>query len=112
MDVIGANILGIFIILASMCLIAYIRVRLFKEKQAKEPETTVRATIYSKEVKQGALDTGRSNHGCSYVIHFVTEDGQRLELYAYEIEFGGLRKGMQGILTYQGRYFVSFEQEM
>ena len=111
MDAIGTNILGILIILASMVIVAYLKVRPFKEKKSKEPQETVRATVFSKEVKQGALDTGRSNHGCSYVIHFVTETGQKLELYAYEIEFGGLRKGMQGVLTYQGRYFVSFEED-
>ena len=105
------QILGAFIIVASMFLIAYLRVRPFKEKQTKEPEKTVRATVFLKEVKQGVLDTGRSNHGCSYVIHFMTEDSQKLELYAYEIEFGGLRKGMQGMLTYKGRYFVDFEEE-
>ena len=111
MDVIGKDILGMLIILACMVIIAYLKVRPFKEKKSKEPEKIVRATVFSKEVKQGAFDTGRSNHGCSYVIHFVTENGQKLELYAYEIEFGGLRKGMQGILTHQGRYFVNFEEE-
>ena len=105
------QIFGVFIIITSMFLIGYLRVRPFKEKQTKEPEKTVSATVFLKEVKQGVFDTGRTNHGCSYVIHFMTEDGQKLELYAYEIEFGGLRKGMQGMLTYKGRYFVSFEEE-
>ena len=106
----GMEIFGIFILIVGMMLIAYLRVRPFKEKQAKEPEKTVFATVLSKEVKEGTHDTGRSNYGYSYVIHFITGEGQKLELYAYEIEFGGLRKGMQGMLTYKGRYFVSFVQ--
>lgn len=32
-----------------------------------------------------------------------------LELHAHEIEFGGLKEGMEGILTYQGRYFMDFK---
>jgi hypothetical protein len=47
--------------------------------------------------------------GMSFVITFQTEEGDSLELYAYEEEYGALREGMAGTLTYRGRYFVSFE---
>ena len=46
--------------------------------------------------------------GYSFVINFKMTDGRTLEVYAYEIEYGGLKEGMKGVLTYQGRYFVSF----
>ena len=49
--------------------------------------------------------------GYSFVINFLAEDGQTLELYAYEVEFGGLKEGMNGILTYKGRYFVAFTEK-
>ena len=48
--------------------------------------------------------------GYSFVINFLTEDGQTLELYAYEIEFGGLKEGTRGVLTYKGRYFVDYTE--
>ena len=88
----------------------YLRVRLFKEKPSKEPEKTVMATVVSKEVKRGTQRTGRSNGGYSYAIRFLTEDGETLELYAYEVEFGGLKEGARGLLTYKGRYFVCFDE--
>ena len=39
----------------------------------------------------------------------MTEEGKELELFAYEIEFGGLKEGVKGELTYKGRYFVDFK---
>ena len=35
-----------------------------------------------------------------------------LSVACYEIEFGGLKEGMEGILTYQGRYFVDFTEKV
>jgi len=40
------------------------------------------------------------------------EDGQELELYAYDHEYGGLNEGMTGSLTWRGPYFVRFETEI
>ena len=70
---------------------------------------TVNATVASKKVKSGTYQSGRSKGGYSYTITFVTENGHALELFAYEIEFGGIKEGMTGMLTYQGRYFVDFK---
>ena len=110
----GLSITGKILIPAIILLLAgigcYLRVRLFKEKPSKEPEKTVMATVISKEVKRGTQRTGRSNGGYSYAIHFLTENGQQLELYAYEVEFGGLKEGNHGLLTYKGRYFVCFDE--
>ena len=107
---ITAKILIPAIVLLLACLCYYLRVHFFKEKPAKEPEKTVIATVVSKEVKRGTQRTGRSNGGYSYAILFLTEDGERLELYAYEVEFGGLKEGSYGLLTYKGRYFVCFDE--
>ena len=101
---------GLGIVIAVAILLYYLRVRLWGEKKSKEPEKTVTASVVSKEVKRGTQRTGRSNGGYSYAVNFLTEDGATLELYAYEIEFGGLKEGMQGLLTYQDRYFVRFEE--
>lgn len=99
----------LFCIAGGCSLIFYLWVHAFSEEPSTEPERTVGATVISKEVRQGTNRSGRSMMGYSFLVNFQTEDGKTLELYAYEIEFGGLQKGMQGILTYRGRYFVSFE---
>ena len=94
---------------ASCLLLFYLRIRWALEKPSKEPKKLVMATVVSKEVKPGTHAAGRSMMGYSFVVTFRTEDGELLELYAYELEFGSLKEGMTGSLTYQGRYFVSFD---
>ena len=90
-------------------LVSYLKVRPFREKPSPEPEKTLRATVVAKEIRSGTGASGRSHMGYSFVIRFRTEAGQELELYAYEEEFGGLKEGTSGTLTYQGRYFVDFQ---
>ena len=97
------------VIIVSVLLISYLRAYFFQEKPAKEPQKTVNATVTSKEVKSGIHRSGRSKGGYSYTITFLTVDNQRLELFAYELEFGKLKEGMTGMLTYKGRYFVDFK---
>ena len=99
---------SLFVIGVGCAVIFYLRVRWFMEKPSTEPERTAKATVISKEVKEGIYQSGRSMMGYSFVVTFRTEEGQLLELFAYEIEFGGLQAGMTGTLTYQGPYFVSF----
>ena len=91
-------------------LISYLRVLPFQEKPSYEPERTVEATVVSRNVQSGTHRSGRSQAGYSFVVVFQTGDGQSLELYVYDIEFGGLKEGMHGILTYRGRYFVDFQE--
>lgn len=97
--------------LAFFLLISYLRVLPFQEKPSREPIKMTAATVVSKEVKPGTYHSGRSQGGYSFVAHFLTEDGRSIELFLYEVEFGRLKEGMQGILTYQGRYFVNFEKQ-
>ena len=101
---------SLFCIGGGCALIFYLRIRLFTEKPSGEPERSVAAKVISKEVREGTNRSGRSMMGYSFVVNFQTEDGQTLELYVYEIEFGGLKEGMTGMLTYHGRYFVSFQE--
>ena len=95
--------------LAIMLFIFYMYAHAFQEKPSHDPVKSVQANIVSKEVVSGTQSSGRSQMGYSFLVRFQTDDGQLLELYAYEEEFGGLREGMKGILTYQGRYFVDFQ---
>ena len=108
--VICDHILSLVYGVALCLLIFYLRVRMWKEKITYEPEKRVAAAVVSKELKAGTRESGRSVMGYSFAVTFLTEDGQTLELYAHEIEFGGLREGMKGILTYQGRYFTGFQE--
>lgn len=94
--------------IAICLLVSYLRAHWFLEKPSQDPERTVTATVLSKEVKRGTHQAGRSKGGYSYTVTFITENGQELELFTYEIEFGSLKEGMKGALTYQGRYFVTF----
>ena len=96
--------------LAFFLLICYLRVLPFREKPGSEPKKTVAATVVSREVRPGTNRSGRSQAGYSFVICFQTAEGESLELYAYDVEYGGLREGMQGILTYRGRYFADFQE--
>ena len=100
----------LIIVIGAMLLICVGRFFSYKEKKTKEPEKIVIATVVSKEVKSGTHQSGRSNGGYSYVIKFTTEEGQEIELFAYEVEFGGLKEGMNGKLTYKGPYFIAFEE--
>ena len=68
------------------------------------------ATVISKEIKAGTHGAGRSKGGFSYTVSFLAESGETLELFAYELEFGSLKEGVRGLLSYQGRYFVRFQE--
>ncbi len=105
------SILLLVYLLAASLAVAYLKAHWFLEKPAEGPGITVQATVVSKDIKPGTHHAGRSKGGFSYVVYFQTADGQMLELFTYEIEFGGLKEGTQGLLTYQDRYFVRFEKE-
>ena len=105
----GHEILFFVAIMAVWLLISYLRVRAFREKKIDEPLQTVRAIYVSKKVKPGTYRAGRSIMGFSFFVSFVTEDDELLELVANQEEFGSMWEGKEGMLTYQGKYFVSFE---
>ena len=106
------RIVLIFVMLAGGCAaVIYVWLSSFREEPTGEPERTVKATVLSKEVQEGTNRSGRSMMGYSFRVTFRTEDGGELELYTYEVEWGGLKEGAEGLLTYRGRYFVCFEQK-
>lgn len=102
------ELIFVLYLLALMLLIFYLRVLPFREKPSYEPILVAQASVISKEIISGTHHSGRSQMGYSFVVTFGTADGQTLDLFAYEEEFGGLKEGMVGVLTYQGRYFVDF----
>ena len=102
------KLLVLVYVLAATLLIAYLRARLWGETPTREPERTTAATVSGKEIVPGTHGAGRSKGGFSYVVNFCTAEGQPLQLFAHEIEYGSLREGTHGMLTYRGRYFVAF----
>lgn len=102
------KLLVLVYVLAATLLIAYLRARLWGETPTREPEKTVFATVQSRQIVPGTHGAGRSKGGFSYVVNFCTDEGETLQLFAHEIEYGGLREGTHGMLTYRGRYFVDF----
>ena len=88
----------------------WLRILPFREKKTKEPERTAKATLAARQVQSGTRRSGRSQGmGYSFLLTFQTEDGKVLELYAYDHEYGDLKEGMTGNLTWKGPYFVRFE---
>jgi len=96
--------------LALMGLVYWLRVLPFREKKTSEPERTAKAELISRQVETGANRTGRSSGmGYNYRILFRLENGSEVSLYAYDHEYGALREGMTGTLTWKGPYFIRFE---
>ena len=106
----GLGVLFFFAAIGGGFSVLCVWVSAFQEAPSYEPERTVTATVASKEVVDGTNKSGRSVMGYSFVVNFRTEDGEYLEIYAYDVEWGGLKEGMTGKLTHQGRYFVDFEE--
>ena len=97
----------LFLVAAS--LVFWLRVRPFREKKTSEPERTANAKLTTRRVETGTNRSGRSQGmGYSFLLTFETEAGKQLQLYAYDHEYGSLREGMEGTLTWKGPYFVSF----
>lgn len=107
------NVLYILLGIAALFLIFYLRAFPFTEKKSREPEQTSHAKIISRRVQSGNPHrSGRSSGmGYTYLVTFALDDGTQKELYAYEIEYGALREGMAGLLTWKGRYFIHFSPE-
>ena len=102
--------LFIVVMLALMGFVFWLRVLPFREKKTDEPERTANAEVIARRVESGANRTGRSSGmGYNYRIRFRLEDGTEVSLYAHDHEYGALREGMTGTLTWKGPYFIRFE---
>jgi len=96
--------------LVLMAFLFWLRTFPFRERKTKEPERTAEAEVISRQVETGANRTGRSSGmGYNYRITFRLEDGTEVALYAYDHEYGGLKEGMTGKLTWKGPYFIRFD---
>ncbi len=96
--------------MAVSAFICWLWIRAFQEKKTREPEQSAHVSLKSRDIRPGANRTGRSKGGYTFFLTFQLNDGSLLELAAYEEEYGSLREGMSGKLTWKGPYFVSFEE--
>lgn len=102
----------VIFIIAGLFLISWLKVFPFTEKKTKAPEQSARAELLSRRIQSGNPHrSGRSHMGYTFLLTFRLDDGSQRELYAYEEEYGALREGMTGNLTWKGNYFVSFDAD-
>lgn len=95
----------------AVCILIYqMRVLPFREKKTTAPKKTAHARLIGREVIRGTHGAGRSSGmGYSYLLTFVLDDGTQIQLYAHDVEFGALKEGDSGSLTWQGRYYMGLE---
>ena len=107
--------LAFFTILA-MVVISMLRSLLQWNKNNHSPRLTVPATVVTKRSStshshhhagNGAMHTSTST---SYYATFEVESGDRMELHISGTEYGMLAEGDQGMLTFQGTRYLSFER--
>lgn len=103
----------LFLIILAVCfLVFWLRAFPFREKKTREPERSAHAEVISRRVQSGNPHrSGRSTQGYTFLVTFRFEDGTEKELYAYDVEYGGLSEGMTGTLTWKGPYFVDFKED-
>lgn len=91
-------------------LVFWLRVLPFREKHTNAPERTEPAELIARRVETGPQRSGRSQGmGYTFILTFRTAAGRTMDLFAYDFEYGALREGMQGRLTWKGPYYVDFE---
>ena len=71
----------------------------FVELAEAGAETAVTVVHYTEEESE-----------TTYIRYTLTGGTDTPDVLIYELEYGVLKEGMKGVLTYQGRYFVSFDE--
>ena len=73
----------------------------------RAPVYTGAATVVSRRV---LFHTSRSV-GWNYLVTFQLGDGDTLELYTTEAEYGRLKEGLHGMLSWQEQAFCRFDED-
>ena len=80
----------------------------------KSPRLSVEAKIIAKRTHIGGSIRSASVHASAYTSYYATfevESGDRMELSIPINEFGLLIEGDNGILTFQGSRYISFDRK-
>jgi len=90
----------------------FVFVSMFKERKYNnsQPKIPVEAKVVT---KRSSMHGGHDNHSAStsYYVTFEFINGERIEISVPGREFGFLVEGDRGILTFQGRRYISFDRK-
>ena len=79
----------------------------FKQLFRRGKERTEVATVHSKRLESARFPTPGSTW--NYLVTFICESGEQVELHTMEENFQALQEGMTGFLTWEGENFLRFE---
>ena len=106
------GILFSLVFLFSLAMIVFTFVRTISERKQndREPRLTVPAVVAAKRTDFYRY-RGTSGGSTVYFVTFQVQSGDRLELNLSGREFGLLREGDRGSLTFRGKEFLDFTRE-
>jgi hypothetical protein len=104
-----------FIIVISVIVITIIRSVIRYSKNAAAPQLQTRGRVVAKRMhvsNHTSMNNDHPQHHSStqYYVTFETDNGERMELVLKGREYGLLAEGDEGILTYQGEWFIDFKR--
>lgn len=104
----------VFLLIASVIVIAIIKGITQWNKNNHSPRLTVQATIVAKRHNTSHHHHGSNMHmhhsSTTYYATFQVESGDRMELLIPSTQFGYLVEGDTGRLSFQGTRFLGFER--
>jgi hypothetical protein len=104
----------VFLLIASVIVIAIIKGITQWNKNNHSPRLTVQATIVAKRHNTSHHHHGSNMHmhhsSTTYYATFQVESGDRMELLIPSTQFGYLVEGDRGMLSFQGTRFISFSR--
>ncbi len=104
----------VFLLIASVIVIAVIKSISQWNKNNHSPRLTVQATIVAKRYNTSHHHHGTEMHmhhsSTTYYATFQVESGDRMELQIPSTQFGYLVEGDTGRLSFQGTRFLSFDR--
>jgi uncharacterized protein YpmB len=103
-----------FLLIATVIVIAIIKAVTQWNKNNHSPRLTVQATIVAKRYNTSHHHHGTQVHmhhsSTTYYATFQVESGDRMELLIPSTQFGYLVEGDTGKLSFQGTRFISFDR--
>ena len=107
--VIGMLALGTFLLVAVGFGMIFSQIISTGKANKKAPRLQVRAKVLAKRTRiSGSRDSGHVRNIC--YATFEVDGGDRLEFHIPWTEYGLLIEGDQGILTFRGTEFISFQR--
>ena len=107
----------VFVLVIGVFIFTAVRGLMQWHSNNQSPRLTVAARLVSKRTH---VSVHHHNHGANAGVHhsssttyfatFEVESGDRMELKVSGQEFGMLAEGDQGLLTFQGTRYLSFER--